>query len=178
MQSNGFKSKSNFPVNVAVSDQIKSWPKFVSEAFDTSTKTISCHVHHVGIGHTRNIAKRYMVGANVAALQEEFWARSVATPYSELKLVVQKKIYQWLKAVKQPKAAQWFQQYHTGEGNGNWMWADAGVASITTIWDWKAQSVSTRQLRCLVTQNRTVDTSWRPLSNSFPTRAKKLMTSF
>jgi len=112
MRSEDFKSKSNFPVNVAVSDQIKSWPKFVSEAFDGQTKTISCHVHHVGIGHTRNIAKRYMVGANAAALQEQFyalWARSVATPYPELKPLVQKKIFQWLRSVKQPKAAQWFQ---------------------------------------------------------------------
>ena len=112
MRLEDFKSKSNFPVNVAVSDQIKSWPKFVSEAFDGETKTISCHVHHVGIGHTRNIAKRYMVGANAAALQEQFyalWARSVATPYPELKPLVQKKIFQWLRSVKQPKAAQWFQ---------------------------------------------------------------------
>ena len=35
MRSEGFESKSNFPVNIAVSDQIKSWPKFVSEVFDS-----------------------------------------------------------------------------------------------------------------------------------------------
>ena len=81
----------------------------MSEAFDSSTETISCHVHHIGIGHTRNIAKRYMVGPNAVAHQEEFyalWARSVDTLYPEMKPLVQKKIYQWLKVVKQPKAAQ------------------------------------------------------------------------
>ena len=73
----------NFPVHVGVSDQVKSWSKFVLEEWDGECKNITCSVHGIGIAHTKKSAMKYFTGRNAIALHEEFytiWNRAVATP--------------------------------------------------------------------------------------------------
>ena len=59
------------------------------------------------------------------------WARVIRTQYFELKRLVQRKMVQWLRTVKQAKAADWFAKHHTGAINGNRTLADCGIGSTT-----------------------------------------------
>ena len=132
LKTDQFKERINFPVDIAISDQTKSWPKWVREEFDGAAKSIPCDIHARGIARTRKSALKHFTGPQGLQMHEEMyvlWARATRTPYETMKSFVQRKFVQWLRHVKQRQAATWFMNYHTGEGLGNWTNGDVGIGS-------------------------------------------------
>jgi hypothetical protein len=89
-------------------------------------KILQCAAHLTGIAWQKRSHTKYFNSFNTYKQFYKLIVRCLRCSSVALAIVLQTKIIEWLVARDEPKAANWFEEYWTGD-RGNYMLAHAGV---------------------------------------------------
>jgi hypothetical protein len=89
-------------------------------------KILQCAAHLTGIAWQKRSHTKFFDDQTTYKKFYKLLVRCLRCSNTALATILQRKIVEWLRTRNEPRAAEWFEEYWTGE-KGNYMLAHAGV---------------------------------------------------
>ena len=119
--------KFEIPLDKPMCDNTTKFSKWIKKKKPhLADKILQCAAHLTGIAWQKRSHTKYFDNQKTYKMFYKLIVRCLRCSSTALAIVLQSKIVDWLRARHEQKAADWFEEYWTGD-RGNYMLAHAGV---------------------------------------------------